>query len=86
MSAVDAFDTDSVSDPDRSDDPARAGERPSITWTHPKRNLWVAFRLGQRVGAVELVAEHFVSSDAAGKLRGPHPDLCLAQRAVESGW
>jgi hypothetical protein len=67
-----------------SDDSLRAGERPAVTWTHPKRNLWVASRSGQRVGAVELVAEHFVSWDEFGKYRTAHPDLRLAQRAVES--
>jgi hypothetical protein len=33
-----------------------------------------------------IVAEHFVSRDESGRHRGDHPDLRLAQRAVEYGW
>ena len=75
--------TSSDSAPDGS---AQADERPTVAWTHRKRDLWVAFRSEQLVGTVELVAEHFVSCDASGKHRVAHPDLCSAQRAVECGW
>jgi hypothetical protein len=81
MSGVNTISPDSAPD-----DSPTADEGPVVTWTHPKRNLWVAFRSGHPTGSVELVAEHFVSCDVSGKHRGSHPDLCLAQRAVESGW
>ena len=64
-------------------DSRQPDERPVVTWTHPKRNLWVASRSGQRVGSVELVAEHFVSCDESSKHRVAHPDLRLAHQAVE---
>jgi hypothetical protein len=81
MGATKTINTDSGSD-----NPDRTGEPPMVTWSHPKRNLWVAFRHGQPAGSVEMVAEHFVSCDEVGKHRGAHPDLRLAQQAVESGW
>ena len=81
MGAMKATSTDSASD-----DSAHMGEQRAVTWAHPKRNLWVASHSGQRAGSVELIAEHFVSCDAGGQHRITHPDLRLAQHAVECGW
>jgi len=55
---------------------------PTIVWSSPDINLWVATAAGEFAGMIEFSQGHFVVSDATGSLVTTSTNIPAAQRAL----
>ncbi|MET0989119.1 MAG: hypothetical protein ABWY54_00580 [Glaciihabitans sp.] len=57
---------------------------PTVGWSSPETNLWVANRDGEYAGMVELVDELFLARDSTGHVLGTENSLVAAKLLVRS--